>query len=127
MLHRATCSYFKQQMSSNIRIEKTCMYCGEIFIAKTTVTKYCSDNCAKRAYKKRKRQEKLQTVDTSPSPVSSNGIQTKDFLSIQEACKLLGTSRWTIYRMIDRKQLNAAKLGRRTIIKRTDIENLFTI
>lgn len=102
------------------------MYCGEIFIAKTTVTKYCSDNCAKRAYKKRKRQEKLQSVDTSPTHSSVNGIQPKDFLSIQDACNLLGTSRWTIYRMIDRKQLNAAKLGRRTIIKRSDIENLFT-
>lgn len=102
------------------------MFCGEIFIAKTTVTKYCSDNCAKRAYKKRKRQEKLQAVDTSPSiAIPEQSIKSKDFLSIQEACVLLGTSRWTIYRMIDRKQLNAAKLGRRTIIKRTDIENLF--
>lgn len=118
----------KQQlatMSSNIRIEKTCMYCGEIFIAKTTVTKYCSDTCAKRAYKKRKRQEKLQTADASPAPVPANGIQAKDFLSIQEACKLLGTSRWTIYRMIGRNQLNAAKIGRRTIIKRSDIDKLF--
>jgi len=114
-------------MSSNIRIEKTCLHCGEIFIAKTTVTKYCSDNCAKRAYKKRKRQEKLQAVDTSSSlSIPEHSIKTKDFLSIQEACKLLGTSRWTIYRMIDRKQLKSAKLGRRTIIMRTDIENLFS-
>ena len=101
------------------------MYCGEIFIAKTTVTKYCSDNCAKRAYKNRKRQEKLQTVDTSSSTVSVNGIQSQDFLSIQDACKLLGTSRWTIYRMIDRNQLTAAKLGRRTIIRRMEIDKLF--
>ena len=114
-------------MSSNIRIEKTCLYCGETFIAKTTVTKHCSNNCAKKAYKKRKRQEKLQTVDISPSVVSENGVQSKNFLSIQDACKLLGTSRWTIYRMIDRKQLKSAKFGRRTIIKRTDIENLFTV
>lgn len=114
-------------MSSNIRIEKTCLYCGETFIAKTTVTKYCSDNCAKKAYKKRKRQEKLQTIDISPSVISENGVQSKNFLSIQDACKLLGTSRWTIYRMIDRKQLKSAKFGRRTIIKRTDIENLFTV
>ncbi|MEX2335702.1 MAG: helix-turn-helix domain-containing protein [Fulvivirga sp.] len=111
-------------MSSNIRIEKTCLYCGEIFIARTTVTKYCSDDCAKRAYKKRKRQEQLQNIDTSPTPEHST--RSKDFLSIEDTCKLLGTSRWTIYRMIDRKQLNAAKFGRRTIIKRTDIENLFT-
>lgn len=114
-------------MSSNIRIEKTCLFCGDIFIAKTTVTKYCSNNCAKRAYKKRKRQELLQAADaSSPVDVPEHSIRSKDFLSVEETCKLLGTSRWTIYRMIDRKQLKSAKLGRRTIIMRTDIENLFT-
>jgi excisionase family DNA binding protein len=101
------------------------MYCGEIFIAKTTVTKYCSDNCAKRAYKKRKRQEQLQTIDAST--LSGNNLQSKDFLSIQDTCKLLGTSRWTIYRMIDRKQLTAAKLGRRTIIRRIEVDKLFQV
>jgi excisionase family DNA binding protein len=127
MLHQATSSYIKLQMSSNIRIEKTCLYCAEFFIAKTTVTKYCSDNCAKRAYKKRKRQEKLQTIDTSSSTPSVKSSQSKDFLSIQDTCKLLGTSRWTIYRMIDRNQLTACKLGRRTIIRRTEIDNLFRV
>ena len=47
-------------MSSNIRISKICQHCGQEFVAKTTVTKFCSDNCAKRNYKKRKREEKIQ-------------------------------------------------------------------
>jgi len=68
-------------MSSNIRIEKTCLYCAEFFIAKTTVTKYCSDNCAKRAYKKRKRQEKLQTIDTS---FSTPSVVVARFLSLSQ-------------------------------------------
>ncbi|HBH06588.1 MAG TPA: DNA-binding protein, partial [Flavobacteriales bacterium] len=42
-------------MSSNMRIPKICQECGSDFIAKTTVTQYCSDRCSKRAYKKRKR------------------------------------------------------------------------
>ena len=49
-------------MSSNIRIDKICQHCGEEFVAKTTVTKYCGDVCAKRAYKARKRKEKIQAA-----------------------------------------------------------------
>ena len=46
-------------MSSNIEIERICQHCNKDFIAKTTVTRYCSDDCAKRAYKARKRAEKI--------------------------------------------------------------------
>ena len=49
-------------MSSNIRIPKICQHCGNEFIAKTTKTQYCGDNCAKRAYKARKKKAKLQNV-----------------------------------------------------------------
>jgi len=49
-------------MSSNIRVPKICQLCGAEFIAKTTVTKFCGDNCAKRAYKKRKREQKVKEV-----------------------------------------------------------------
>ena len=121
--HRATCS----TMSSNIRIEKNCEFCGETFTAKTTVTKYCGDNCAKRAYKKRKREEKIASAkeEAEQSPYDSS-LNDKDFLSIKEACCLLGASRWTIYRMIDNGVLNAGKIGRRTIIARNDIDKLFT-
>ena len=49
-------------MSSNIRVPKICQHCGTEFIAKTTVTKFCTDNCAKRAYKVRKRNEKIDSV-----------------------------------------------------------------
>ncbi|MBK7359979.1 MAG: hypothetical protein IPI45_02130 [Saprospiraceae bacterium] len=47
-------------MSSNIRLEKTCQYCGENFIAKPTVTALCSDNCANHSYENRKREEMVQ-------------------------------------------------------------------
>lgn len=38
-------------MSSNIKIKKNCQHCGQEFIARTTVIKYCGDYCAKKAYK----------------------------------------------------------------------------
>lgn len=114
-------------MSSNIRLEKTCQHCNERFIAKTTVTKYCSDNCAKRAYKKRKRSEKIETaVKLEENPLKYDPLLSqKEFLTIKEACNLLGASRWTIYRLIENDKLNSAKLGRKTIIKRSDIDALF--
>ena len=49
----------------------------------------------------------------------------KEFLSVQETAILLGASRWTIQRMIQRAELKAGKLGRRTIIPRSEIDNLF--
>lgn len=47
-------------MSSNIRLQKTCQHCGNRFTAKTTVTKFCSDTCAKWAYKQRKWNENVE-------------------------------------------------------------------
>lgn len=114
-------------MSSNIRIEKKCFFCGTTFIARTTVTKHCSNSCAKKAYKARKRKEKIDTVtlrikeeDYSPT------IKEKEYLSIKESSLLLGVSRWTIYRLIQKKLLNAKKIGRRVIIKKIDIEKLMS-
>jgi excisionase family DNA binding protein len=115
-------------MSSNIEIRKICQDCGNSFIARTTVTKFCSHKCASRNYKKRKRDEKIQQV----APVSvqrmdynQEQLKDKDFLSIDETCKLLGTSRMTIYRQIKSGNIKAGKIGRRTIIQRTEIDKLF--
>ena len=52
-----------EAMSSNIRINRICQFCNEEFVAKTTVTKYCGDNCAKKAYKQRMRLKKLEKSD----------------------------------------------------------------
>lgn len=123
-------------MSSNIQIPKTCEYCGKAFIAKTTVTKCCSDNCSKRAYKARKRQDKIQSTierelqKNKSNPSENNAptlsLNSKDFLSITDASQLIGVSRWTIQRMIKRGELKAVQFGRKHIIKRSQIENLFS-
>ncbi|WKN29743.1 helix-turn-helix domain-containing protein [Porifericola rhodea] len=115
-------------MSSNIRVPKICQHCGAEFIAKTTVTKYCGDNCAKRAYKRRKREQKVQEVTpvvAQKQEYNQQQLKDKEFLSIAETCTLLGASRMTLYRQIKGGKIKAAKIGRRTIIKRTEIEKLF--
>lgn len=116
-------------MSSNIRVPKICQHCTTEFIAKTTVTKFCSDNCAKRAYKARKRNQKINSVASAANQKAELNqaiIGDKQFLSIAETCSLLGASRMTLYRQIKNGKIKAAKLGTRTIIRRTEIENLFT-
>ena len=123
-------------MSSKIHIPKTCEYCGKAFVARTTVTKCCSDVCSKRAYKARKRQEKIQATieqdlnkpleaQTVNSPTAPINLNSKDFLSITDASLLIGVSRWTIQRMVKRGQLKSVQFGRKQIIKREQIENLF--
>jgi hypothetical protein len=50
-------------MSSNIRVNKICEFCNSLFVARTTVTRFCGDVCAKRAYKARKRLEAINESD----------------------------------------------------------------
>ena len=115
-------------MSSNIRLKRICQYCGEAFIAKTTVTKYCGDSCAKRAYKARKRSEKIEASNEETKAIVEQPIlalQAKEFLSIQETCQLIGVSRTTLWRVIKKGQLKTAKMGRRVVIRKSDLNQLF--
>ena len=115
-------------MSSNITIPKICVHCEKEFIAKTTVTKYCSHKCASRAYKQRKKAEKVNKVQKDEYEksvgIDMNLIKSKEFLSIKEACLLIGVSRMTLHRYIKSNRLTVSKLGGRIIIKRIDIDNL---
>lgn len=115
-------------MSSKIEITKVCQQCGNEFIAKTTVTKFCSHPCASKNYKQRKKSEKLNQVKSpteQKTEFNFSQLNEKEFLSIADTCQLLGASRMTIYRQIKNGNINACKLGRRTIIKKSEIEKLF--
>lgn len=115
-------------MSSNIKVQKICKYCGSEFTAKTTVTLYCGDICSKRAYKARLRASKVEFADNETQQLKLKPIEdikAKLFLSVMETCNLVGISRRTLYRMLERGDLMAGKAGKRTIIRRYDIDRLF--
>ncbi len=117
-------------MSSNIEIVKTCIYCKNTFVAKTLKTKYCSHTCNSRHYKKKKRDEKLNNFNEEliNKPNEQNikvDLRHREYLSIPETALLIGISKRTVYRLIERQELKPYKLGGRTIIKRIDIDNLF--
>jgi excisionase family DNA binding protein len=117
-----------------MRVTKICEYCQGTFEAKTTVTRYCSHTCNQRAYKKRKREEKLQqaakktrvqkTINLPTPDVDLGVLHQKAFLNTDEAALLIGISRRTLYRLLENGALPKRKLGNRTIIRRADIDEL---
>lgn len=74
-------------MSSNIQISRLCDYCGNSFIAKTTVTRICSKTCNSRFYKRKKREEKMikshiETQNKIIAPSTNSLTVDKPFLNI---------------------------------------------
>lgn len=116
-------------MSSNIRIERVCQFCGSHFTAKTTVTRFCGDQCAKRAYKKRKRDEKIATSKadiTRHFSSSHKEVVNKEFLTVKDVSLLLNCSIRTTYRLIDNGTIKAKNLGDRlTLVKRSELDKIF--
>ena len=105
-----------------------CQHCGNDFIAKTTTTKYCGDNCAKRAYKERKKIEQIKASNKEATAIIQRPItelQAKEYLSINETCQLFNVSRSTVYRLVKDQRIKAAKVGTRVIIRKSDLNQLF--
>lgn len=111
-------------MSSNIRIEKTCEWCGKQFTAQTTVTRFCSKRCSEHSYKERMRQRKIHNTLSLPTPTPTlSAIKEKDYLTVAEAGQILGMTRQGVYKLIQRGDLTASKLSSRlTLIKRSSID-----
>jgi len=118
------------KMSSNIRIQRICGHCGVEFTAKTTVTQFCGDNCAKRAYKARIRDKKINASNRSTEAIMVQPIETlkaKEFLSVREVSKLIGCSRQNVYNLINLGRLKATNiLKKKTIIRRADLDKLLS-
>ena len=116
-------------MSSNIKIQRICQHCGQEFTARTTVTQYCGDICAKRAYKARQKAGKIvasnnQTTAVKEKPLEE--IKAREFLTIRDAATLLSCSRQTVYNLIRNGILQAVNLSeRKTLINRAAIDKLF--
>jgi excisionase family DNA binding protein len=116
-------------MSSNIRITRICQQCGNEFTAKTTVTQYCSDPCAKRAYKARIKAVKVEKSNTETQAILSRPmeeIKAKEFLTVKDVTTLLSCSRQTVYKLIKSNTVKAVNISlKKTLIKRSEIDKLF--
>lgn len=113
-------------MSSNIKIERICEWCGNRFMAQTTVTRFCSKRCSEHSYKERMRQKKmaLSNMETSQCNLDRKS-KDKDFLTPTETAQYLGVGRTYIYDCINRGKIKMTRIGRKTLISKADIQAMF--
>lgn len=116
-------------MSSNIRINRICQFCGKEFEARTTVTKTCSDHCAKRLYKLKQKTQKIEKSDNETRLIKlmpMEELSAKEFLTVRDLSKLLNCSIRTAYNLIAKGHIKAVNIAqRKTLIKRAEIDKLF--
>ena len=116
-------------MSSNIQVQRICQHCGKEFTARTTVTQYCGDNCAKRAYKERLKRNKIDASNKETQRIKNKPIEeikAKEFLTVREVAYLLNCSVRSAYYYIESGTIKAVNLGQRiTRVKRSEIDKLF--
>ena len=124
-------------MSSNIRIKKICQHCNAVFIAKTTVTQYCSDACAKANYKKRLKEHKMDASRSSTrqqlsaavsniAPISDSTKPFKELITLSELSAITGLSERTFYRLMKDHKFPRLKIGQRLLFKKIDVINYIT-
>ena len=127
-------------MSSNIRVKKVCEHCNRSFIAKTTVTKFCSDDCAKRNYKKRLKANKVTTAILKTNHqlieqygesalVATNNKTNRlncDWITIRDLTELLGIGQRTLFRSIKAKGFPKVKIGRRLFFNKQRVIDYLT-
>ena len=111
-------------MSSNIRIERICEWCGKQFTAQTTVTRFCSKRCSEHAYKERLRQKKI-SLSNQETAQTNFKWRDKDDLTPIQAAELLGIGRMTIYRYIRNGKIKVVRFARKTLISKADIQAMF--
>lgn len=115
-------------MSSNILVNRVCQWCGKEFVARTTTNNYCSHRCSGLAYKERKRQAKLEKVQEEFERVKGcpPELEKQEFLTSRQAARVIGICYKTIHNYINNGTLKTWKLCRKTLIRRADIDDLFS-
>ncbi len=101
-------------MSSNFTVNKVCEHCGNIFSAKTTVTRFCSHRCNSRNYKQKLREEKITVSNQAVRQVIGHKLEeltNLEFLSVKAAAKLLGASDKIVHTMIKSGRLKTTNLS----------------
>jgi excisionase family DNA binding protein len=125
-------------MSTNIRVKRKCEYCKKEFTAKTIRTRYCSHQCNSRAYKKIKAAEKIKQakrvyrIKPPVTPINTNvpwdytQIQSKQLLTINEACVLLSITQTTLRRWLKDGTIISGRIGKKHLIQREHLNQLLS-
>ena len=116
-----------------MKIVKICEYCKNEFIAKTTTTKCCSDNCSKRFYKLKIKNDKIAQAELKTeikrkpkafiTEEEIKAIQAKENLTLIEAAILLNITPLTLRRWTLAGKMNSKKVGKKWMFDIKQIEN----
>ena len=121
-----------------MRIKKVCQHCNKVFTAKTTVTKFCSDECAKANYKKRMKNVRIEestaatsrellSEKTTSKELTSLQNDPKGFINLPELAATTRLSERTLYRLMEDTEFPRLKIGRRLLFNRDTVLNYITL
>ena len=105
------------------KTERTCPICSTAFTPKTINSRYCSEQCSRKAYKRKVAEEKRQQeLDAIAESVPDN----RPYISVPEAIAIYGVAKSTLYRLIRQDHIPAINLGTRLLrIDRQKLESFF--
>ena len=89
-------------MSSNIETTRVCEHCKQDFIARTTITRFCSHKCNNAAYKLRLKEIKINQSKTETAIVKITPVletMMKAYYTIDDLSQIFGLSKRTFYRI----------------------------
>jgi len=112
-----------------MEITRICQFCEGEFIARKTVTKYCSQKCASKAYKQKQRESKIKNSNkealNKPNSTDLSILKDREYFTVSKAALLLGVSRATMYRYLTANIIKSLVIRGKTFVRRQDIDALF--
>ena len=104
-----------------MRQVRKCKFCGEEFVARSGMQKYCCEECQTKAKEARKKRQ--QDFMNAVEPVI--GLQNQEYLTFAKAAILMGCSRQYVYKLVNEGKLAASRISSRmAFIRKVDIEKM---
>ena len=111
--------------AAKFQITRKCKICGEIFVAKTIESWYCSPKCSRIAYKRRKDEEaRHKRLDEIVKQIP----ESRDYIKVSEAYALFDISRFTLYRLIRKRMISHINAGEKMIrVSKEELMKMFPL
>ena len=107
------------------KTERNCPICGTSFTPLTINSRYCSEKCSRKAYKRKVAEEKRQQ---ELNAIAESVPDNRPYISVPEAIAIYGVAKSTLYRLIRQGHIPAINLGTRLLrIDRQKLESIFPI
>ena len=113
-------------MSSTIDINKICEWCGKEFTAHKCSTRFCSKRCSEHSYKALRRQRHVEENNAATrDKVKETSIGNGKYLTPCQCANMIGVSRATLYRYLEKGKIPCIQFNGKTLISRASIDKMF--